>query len=224
MANLWFLEQEDLYSLLCPHKMAAYAATHAFVRFGKDDVIYLERDDARRMYLIAEGCVKIVQYSPDGTERVKAILGKGEVFGEMALFGADERNECAIALRERTLLCPMTVETMQNLMRDYQPFSLRIYKLIGWKIRKIERRLELLLFKDSHTRLVEFLKDLALERGVEQESVVVIHHFYTQQNIADLLGMSRPTLNLLFNELREAGVLDFKRGEIILNNVEMFAA
>jgi CRP/FNR family transcriptional regulator, cyclic AMP receptor protein len=224
MAHLWFLEQEDLYSLLCPHKMAAYAATHAFVRFGKDDVIYLERDDARRLYLIAEGCVKIVQYSPDGTERVKAILGKGEVFGEMALFGAEERNECAIALREQTLLCPITVETMQNLMRDYQSFSLRIYKLIGWKIRKIERRLELLLFKDSHTRLVEFLKDLALERGVEQESVVVIHHFYTQQNIADLLGMSRPTLNLLFNEFREAGALDFKRGVIILNDVEMFAA
>jgi CRP/FNR family transcriptional regulator, cyclic AMP receptor protein len=224
MATIWYLENVDVYGILCPHKMAEYATTHTFLHFGKDDIVYMESDAAKRIYLIAEGCVKIVSYSANGDERVKAILGKGELFGEMALFGVEERGECAIAQRGGTVLCPMNVETMLDLMRDYKQFSLGIHKLIGWKLRKIERRLEILLFKDAHTRLVEFLKDLAADHGVQRGTTMVINHFYTQQNIADLIGVARPTLNQVFNDLRASGVLDFKRGEIVLKNSKMFAA
>jgi CRP-like cAMP-binding protein len=222
MSNIWYIENVDVYELLCPHKFAEYAAQHVFTRFQKGDVIYLEGDAATNLFLIASGKVKIATVAENGEERVKAILGKGELFGEMALFGEEKRLEIAVPLEE-TELCPMSVETMHNLMRDYKHFALGIHKMIGWKLRKIERRMELLLFKDARTRLVEFIRDLAQENAVQRIDAVLVKHIYTQQNIADLIGIARPTLNLLFNELREEGALDFKRGEIIIKNRQMFA-
>lgn len=224
MSAYWYIENVDMYSLLCPHKFAEYSKTHEFRGFGKDDVIYWEEDNASSIYLIAEGKVKIVVYSENGDERIKAILGKGELFGEMALFGAEKRRECAVAMDNNTVLCPMSAQTMNNLMRDYKDFALGIRKLIGWKLQKIERRMEILLFKDAETRLREFIKDLVRETGQKRGEMVLIKHIYTQQNIADLIGITRPTLNQLFNDLRAQGALDFKRGEIRIKNYQMFAA
>ncbi|TAE33755.1 MAG: Crp/Fnr family transcriptional regulator [Candidatus Kapaibacterium sp.] len=225
MSNIWYIENVDMYELLCPHKFADYAAQHVFTCFRKNDPVYMEGDSASKIFLIASGKVKIssMPERAGGEERIKAILGKGELFGEMALFGETERLETATALEE-TELCPMSVEIMHDLMRDYRTFALGIHKMIGWKLRKIERRMELLLFKDARTRLVEFISDLAKENSKILTDAVLVKHMYTQQNIADLIGIARPTLNLLFNDLRDEGALDFKRGEILLKNRQMFAA
>lgn len=222
MSTIWYIENVDMYELLCPHKFAEYAASHVFTNYAKDDVIYLADDAATKVFLIASGKVKIATAPENGEERVKSILGKGELFGEMALFGINERNEIAIAL-ETTTLCPMSAETLHELMRDYKNFALGIHKMIGWKLRKVERRMELLLFKDARTRLVEFIRDLAAENAVQRVDSVLVRHIYTQQNIADLIGIARPTLNVLFSELRDEGVLDFKRGEICIKNRQMFS-
>ena len=80
----------------------------------------------------------------------------------------------------------------------------------------MERRLKLLIFKDTKTRLLEFLEDLCGEYGHDCEKTgdKVIEHPYTQKDIASLIGTSRPTLNIMMNELKEENVIDFSRKEI----------
>lgn len=224
MSAVWYIENVDMFEILCPHKFAEYSANHTFKEYFKGEVIYWEGDSAQTVYLIANGKVKITAVGESGEERIKAILGKGELFGEMVLFGEEKRMECAVSLEQCTTLCLMSAETLNTLMRDYKDFALGIRKLIGWKLRKIERRMEILLFKDAETRLKEFIKDLAKENAREQGYRLLVRHIYTQQNIADLIGIARPTLNLIFNDLRASGALNFKRGEIIVKKCEMFAA
>ena len=94
--------------------------------------------------------------------------------------------------------------------------DIKIYKFIGIRIKKLERRLQLLLFKDSKTRLVEFLEELCTDYGYDcnQTGDHIINHPYTQKDIASLIGISRPTLNILMNELKEESVIDFNRKQI----------
>jgi len=105
---------------------------------------------------------------------------------------------------------------MHNLMRDNQTFSFKVYKVIGFRLKKLERRLQLLLFKDAKTRLIEFLDELCKDYGYDCEKTgdSIIHHPYTQKDIASLIGTSRPTLNVLLNELKEENVIEFTRKEI----------
>lgn len=216
MNSLWIFEDVNLFRLLCPHKFKNYKACHTFDSYKKSDYIYFEADAANKIYLIENGKVKIGYYNEDGTEVVKAILRKGELFGEKAILGEEKRDEFAQSIDNNTSICPVGVDTMHNLMRDNKTFSLKIYKFIGLKFRKLERRLQLLLFKDSRTRLMEFLEELCNDYGYDclQTGDHIINHPYTQKDIASLIGISRPTLNILMNELKENDIIDFNRKQI----------
>ncbi|MEM9679598.1 MAG: Crp/Fnr family transcriptional regulator [Bacteroidota bacterium] len=216
MKAFWFFEDVNLFKMLCPHKFKAYKQAHTFDHYRKQDYIYFENDSSNKVYLIEKGKVKIGYYNENGDEVVKAILTKGELFGEKAILGERTREEFAQSLDNQTSICPVGVTTMHELMRDNQTFSFRIYKFIGFKFKKLERRLQLLLFKDAKTRLTEFLNELCTEYGYDCQETgdKVIHHPYTQKDIASLLGISRPTLNILLNELKESNTINFNRKEI----------
>jgi CRP-like cAMP-binding protein len=216
MNSIWIFEDVNLFNLLCPHKFKKYKACHDFDAYKKSDYIYFEEDAANKVYLIEKGKVKIGYYNEDGTEVVKAILRKGELFGEKAILGEEKRDEFAQSLDNNTSICPVGVNTMHDLMRDNKTFSLRIYKFIGFKFKKLERRLQLLLFKDSKTRLLEFLQELCTDYGYDCNTTGdhIINHPYTQKDIASLIGISRPTLNILMNELKEDEIIDFNRKQI----------
>jgi len=216
MKSLWFFDDVNLFKVLCPHKFKAYKVEHDFDAYKKKDYIYFEADSANKVYLIEKGKVKIGYYSEEGDEVVKAILTRGELFGETAILGESKREEFAQSIDNTTSICPISVDTMHDLMRNNQTFSFKIYKVIGFKLKKLERRLQLLLFKDTKTRLVEFLDELCTDYGYDCEKTgdKVIHHPYTQKDIACLIGTSRPTLNILLNELKEEKVIEFSRKEI----------
>lgn len=218
MNSLWYFEDINLFNILCPHKFKEYKDSHSFNEFGKNDYIYFEDDASDKVYLVNSGKVKIGYITGEGEEIVMAILSKGEIFGEKAILGEEKRNEFAQAIEKNTSICPITSDEMMDLLRKNKEFSLKIYKFIGFRFKKLERRLQLLLFKDSKTRLKEFLKELGDDFGYINKisGEIVIKHPYTQKDMASLIGTSRPTLNILLNELKEDGFLQFSRGEIIL--------
>ena len=216
MNSIWYFENVNVFNLLCPHKFKEYKECHSFDSYKKNDYVYFESDAAKKVYLIEKGKIKIGYYTEDGTEVVNAILSKGELFGEKAILGEETRREFAQSIDNSTSICPISVDIMHDLMRDNKTFSLKIYKFLGFRIKKLERRLQLLLFKDIKTRLLEFLNELCEEYGHDCEKTgdKVIEHPYTQKDIASLIGTSRPTLNSIMNELKEAKVINFNRKEI----------
>lgn len=216
--SLWFFEDVNLFNILCPHKLKDYAGKHKFSGYNKNDYIYSEDDSADKVYLVNSGKVKIGYITEDGDEIISAILSKGEIFGEKAILGQDKRNEFAQVIEVNTSVCPITTSEMFDLLRDNKQFSLKIYKFIGFRFRKLERRLQLLLFKDTKTRLKEFLKEMGEDYGYENaiSKDIIIKHPYTQKEIATLIGTSRPTLNVLLNELKNENYLDFERKEIVI--------
>ena len=91
----------------------------------------------------------------------------------------------------------------------------KIHKIIGLRIRKLERRLELLFFKDVKTRLLDFIKELADEQpGSQKAEQIEIPLVYTHKDIADLIGSRRATVTTMLNELKEGGFIDYTRKSI----------
>lgn len=217
MSRMWYLENIDLFKILCPHKYGQYKNEHSFNLYNKEDYIYFEKDAARKVFLIDKGKIKIGYFTEDGREVVKAILTKGEVFGEKAILGENQRNEFAVSMVDKTSVCPIPVPVLHDLMRDNQKFTLKIYKFMSFRIQRLERRLQILLFKDTETRLLEFLTELCEDYGYccELTGKMKIKHPYTQKDIASLIGTSRPTLNSIMNKLKEHKVIDFKRNEVL---------
>lgn len=218
MKTIWFLDDVNLFTILCPHQFKDYKDSHEFYHYKKNDFVYFEEDSADKIYLITTGKVKIGYVTDEGEEIITAILLKGEIFGEKAILGEEKRNEFAQVIDSETSICPITTEMMIDLLRENKEFSVKIYKFIGFRFKKLERRLQLLLFKDTKTRLKEFIKELSEDFGYENVVTgdMIIRQPYTQKEMATLIGTSRPTLNILLNELKEEDYLDFDRKEIVL--------
>ena len=218
--SIWYFENVDLYDLLCPHKVPSMQEKHTFHHYKKDEFIYFENEPSEHIYLIAKGRVKIGSFKEDGNEIVKAILGHGEIFGEMALTGEGRRGDFAQALDEDTTVCPMGIEDMQELMKENKPLNLKIFKLIGLRIRKLERKIESLVFKDARTRIIEFLKEMATERGQKVGFEVMFKNHLTHKDIASLTGTSRQTVTTVLNELKENNIINFDRRRFLIRDMD----
>ncbi|MFY8165881.1 MAG: Crp/Fnr family transcriptional regulator, partial [Sediminibacterium sp.] len=171
-----------------------------------------------KIYLINSGKIKIGYITDEGDEIILAILNKGEIFGEKAIFDNDLRNEFAQAIENETSICSVTQEVMSELLKNNDDFNVSIFKFIGYRFKKLERRIQLLLFKDTKTRLKEFIKELSNDFGFENpiSKDIIIKHPYSQKEIATLIGTSRPTLNGMLNDLQEEKYIEFERKMIIL--------
>ena len=217
MSNIWFLENINLFEKLCPHKFKAYKNCHEFDSYKKSDYVYFSDDAANKVFLIEKGKVKIGYYTEDGEEVVKAILTKGELYGEKSILGQEKRNEFAQSIDNSTSICPIGIPVLHELMRDNRNLTTSIYKFLNFRFKKLERRLELLLFKVSKERVIAFLDDLKGEYGYccPNTGNTIVKHPYTQKDIASLIGTSRPTLNIIMNQLKEAGGFVFGRNQFI---------
>lgn len=216
--SIWFFDNIDVFQILCPHKYKKFAKEHNFSFLKKGDYVYFEEDAANKVFMINHGKIKVGYTTEDGEEIITAILVKGQIFGEKAILGEEKRNEFAQALDNETSICVIKLDVMYEMLRRNNEFSLKIYKFIGYRFKKLERRLQIMLFKDAKTRLLEFIKELAEDYGFVNAITgdKVIKHPYTQKDIAALIGLSRPTLNVLINELQDENVLTFERKEIVL--------
>lgn len=217
-AALWYFESVNLFKILCPHKVKAMAGKHEFLAFKRDQFVYVPEDLATQIYLIVNGRVKIGHYLDDGREVTQAILSQGEIFGELAVAGEEKRRDFAQALTDLTV-CPLTTAELQALMFEDRELSFKILKLIGLRLMKLERKLELLVFKDARTRIVEFLKDAASWKGIRVGHETMVQTQLTHKDIAALTGTSRQTVTTVLNELKDKNLINFDRKKILIRDL-----
>ncbi len=218
--SLWYFEEVDLYNVLCPHKIPGMKEKHTFNHFQKDQFIYFPNEASNHIYLIAEGRVKIGSYTEDGKEVLKAILGPGEIFGELSIAGEERRSDFAQAIDANTTVCPMTIDDMQELMKANQALSLRIFKLMGLRLKRVERKLESLVFKDARSRVIDFIREMAEDRGQKVGYEMLIKTKFTHKDIASLTGTSRQTVTTILNDLKSQNVINFDRRRILVRDME----
>jgi len=220
---LWYLENIDVTDIFCPNKLLNSSSEHSSIKVSKGEYIYIPNDKSGSIYFITKGSVKIASQSEDDKEITKAILGKGEVFGELAIFGEEQRRDFAIAT-EDTELCVTDAKELKNMMREHSDISLFFMNLLGSKLLTMERRLESLVFRDSKTRVIEYLIHLVETKGSRVGFEHVVRGFTTHQEIANLTATSRQTVTTLLNDLRKKNIITFNRKNLLVRDLEQLKA
>jgi len=221
--SLWYLENIDVTGIFCPKKIdRGVLEQHSHRTYKRGEYIYLPDEHADKIFFLTEGRVKIGTYNMEGKEITKAILNQGEVFGELSIIGEKQRRDFAYAMDE-TQVCILTTHEMQELMRDYSGLGLFLMKIMGSRVLQMEKRLESLVFKDSRTRVVEFLYNLAQEKGQRVGYEMVIRKFITHQEIANLTATSRQTVTTVLNELRNKEIIKFDRRRLLIRDLDKLA-
>ena len=219
--SYWFLENLDVTGLFCPKKIDT-GMLHTERRFNKGEYIYLPEEEADRVYFLFDGSVKIGTYSENGKEVTKAILHRGEVLGLLSVMGEEKRRDFAQAMEE-TVVCSVPVSEMKAMMREHGKLNQFVMKMLGSRMLEMEQRLESLVFKDSRSRIIEYLQNLAHKRGQRVGYEMLVRKFLTHQEIANLTATSRQTVTTVLNELRNKNILTFNRKRLLIRDMDLLA-
>ena len=187
---------------------------------NKGQFIFFPEDPSKTIFFLKEGRVKVGSYTDDGSEIIKTILEPGEIFGELGLAGEEKRNDFAEAMDDTVVVCALGLQEMEGMMQMNPNLSLKVTKLMGFRLRKIERRLESLFFKDVRTRIVDFLREMAKEKGERIGFEIIIHHRLTHRDIASLTATTRQTVTTILNELKADNIIFFDRKKILIRDLE----
>lgn len=188
--------------------------------FSHGSVIYNQGQRLEEIFCVLDGQVKLSRLSRDGAEFTMGLLANGDLFGaplnDPTTF---ETPESAIAKGDGSVM-RVNVNEFRDLLLNHPPLGLRVVELLDLRRQKLERRLECFAFKRTEARLIETLRELS--GGFEQrcEHGFGQHIRLSQQELADLVGATRPVVSTILNRLRNEGVLGYSREYVCIREID----
>ncbi|MBF8965485.1 Crp/Fnr family transcriptional regulator [Pontibacter sp. FD36] len=216
--KLWHLENFSMLHILSKSEMEAMDRMAVMRNMPRNQVIYFPEDTSDTVFLLKKGKVKISRLSESGKEMILAILGPGEIFGELSITGQVKREEIAEAT-EDAVICSVSISDFQRMMEMNPKFNLQVTKFIGFRLKKIQSRLEGLIFKTAEQRVRYLLKELAEEHGrqiINNPEERVVKMRLTHEDIAKLSATSRQTVTTVLNDLEKHGLISYDRSRIFV--------
>jgi CRP/FNR family transcriptional regulator, cyclic AMP receptor protein len=220
--RLWYLKRCELFERLTSEQLAALESHCSMRKFPKRSLVYSPRDPTEGVFLMAAGRVKICTLTEDGKQAILAFLEPGELFGELAVLGPDVHEDYAEAC-EDSLVIRIPVQVMQRLMNEHPAFGIGINKLIGFRRRRLERRLRSLLFRSNRERLILALLDLAEQYGYPTAGGIQLGVKLSHEDLANMIGSTRESVTIALGELQAEKHLRVGRRTIVLVDLERLA-
>lgn len=200
--------------------LGRYCPSARTVSFRDKDTIYSQGEPCPDLFCVLDGQVKLARVSRAGTGFTTALLSSGELFGP-ALFGsaAAEAQDAATA-RGETVVWRVSANEFNSLLLKQPLLCLRLVETFAGRQQRLERRLACLALKRTEARLAETLRELSGAFETRCEHGFGQHLRITQQELADLVGASRPVVSSLLNRLRDQGVLGYSREYVCVRGLD----
>jgi len=188
------VRRAPLFTALDDAAAASLRASMENVRLSKGAVLFSEGDEGDHLYVIVEGKLKLGTSSGDGRENLLSVLGPGEMFGELSLFDPGPRTSTATAVTDVRLLSLGHDKVVPWITRHPQ-VALELLERLAQRLRRNYEVVGDLVFSDVPGRVAKALIDLGERFGKETNEGLYVNHDLTQEELAQLVGASRETVN-----------------------------
>jgi CRP/FNR family cyclic AMP-dependent transcriptional regulator len=178
-------------------------------RYRRKQNIYTQGEPAYTLFYIQEGGVRLTTRSKHQPSAVTAILGVNDFFGELCLAGYPHRLSTAVALTASSIRT-IRKETMLQMLRKKNKMSNSLVAYLLSSIKKYQDLVTDLLTFSAEQRLARVLLRLAHlgDKGPASVEIPIVSH----QVLAEMIGTTRPRVNLFMNRFRKLGFIKYDGG------------
>ncbi|ARN80185.1 Crp/Fnr family transcriptional regulator [Methylocystis bryophila] len=200
------LAASPLFGVAEPEALRACAAGFRRVDFAKNEMLFSRGDPADHIYIVLEGRVRLSIGTAEGKELSFQIAGPGDLFGEIGVLDGETRSAEATAV-DATTAYQLEKAEFQRLRREHSSLSESVIRFLCRRLRTVSDKLEIIVLYSLEARLARFLLS-ALEGQPEAAGRrIPLALGYSQSELAQLLGASRPKLNAALGSLEKAGAI-----------------
>jgi len=184
-----------------------WVAQHAHRRVFESgrNVMTIEQP-GEAVYIVLHGTVKI-HIEQGERDVILAILGTGDMLGEMSLIDSVGRSASAVTL-ENSLMLWMDKNTFNYMLDNFPPVARNLVRILTARVRLSDQLIQALATLDVNGRVARQLLAFAEKYGYEKEGAIQIRIVLTQSDIADLVGASRKRVNQAMVSFKEQGLID----------------
>ena len=189
------------------------------VKLSRGDHLFLEGQDGDRLYVVLDGKIKLTRAASDGRENLWSVLGPGEMFGELSLFDPRPRTSTASAVTEATVAA-LAHDALRRLLLERPEVSMYMLQALARRLRRANDVVADLVFTDVPGRVAKNLLDLADRFGEQERDGLHVHHDLTQEELAQLVGASRETVNKALADFAARGWLQISARSVLILDTE----
>ena len=213
------VRKAPLFTALDEVAAASLRASMDSVKIAKGSVLFAEGDEGDHLYVIVEGKLKLGTSSGDGRENLLSILGPGEMFGELSLFDPGPRTSTATAVTDAKLLS-LGQEKLIPWLAENPQVALQLLARLAQRLRRTNEAVGDLVFSDVPGRVAKALIDLGERFGKQTDEGLFVHHDLTQEELAQLVGASRETVNKALADFAGRGWLKLDGRAVLVTDLD----
>ena len=188
------------------------------IDLSRGDVLFREGEPGDRLYIIGSGKIKLGRRAADGRENLLAILGPGEMLGELTLFDPGSRTASATAVAETTVY-ELNHSELIEWINTHPQVAIHLLAALAGRLRHTNDVMGDLVFSDVPGRVAKALLDLAKRFGEPSPDGLRVAHDLTQEELAQLVGASRETVNKALADFAARGWVQRDGRAIILKDL-----
>jgi CRP/FNR family transcriptional regulator, cyclic AMP receptor protein len=209
------LREAPLFRELDDEAAAALRGSLTQTRLARGEVLFREGDSGDKLFIVTEGKVKLGKSSSDGRENLLAILGPGQMFGELSLFDPGPRSATVTAVTD-CVMQSLSHDELLEWLTGRPTVARGLLAQLGSRLRKANDVVADLVFSDVPGRVAKALLDLASRFGRTADDGVHVHHDLTQEELAQLVGASRETVNKALADFASRGWLRLEPRSVVI--------
>lgn len=217
-----YISQVPLFEGLDEEQQRSLRAKMGQTTLRRGEILFEEGEQGNRLYIITEGKVKLGHTSLDGRENLLAVLGPGEIIGELTLFDPGPRSTTATAVSPVTLL-HLDHSDLSVILDTNPTMAKHMLRALARRLRRTNESLADLVFSDVPGRVAKALLDLADRFGTPTDEGVHVPHDLTQEELAQLVGASRETVNKSLADFVSRGWIQLEGRAVTLLDLDRLA-
>jgi CRP/FNR family cyclic AMP-dependent transcriptional regulator len=192
------------------------------VDFPPGHTVFSEGEPGDRLYIIISGKVKIGRRSPDGHENLLTIMGPSDMFGELPIFDPGPRTSIATTITEVRAVS-MDRDALRAWIADRPEIAEQLLRVLARRLRRTNNNLADLIFTDVPGRVAKQLLLLAQRFGRQEGGALRVTHDLTQEEIAQLVGATRETVNKALADFAHRGWIRLEGKSVLISDSERLA-
>ena len=216
------LARAGIFQGVDPDAVAALIADMETVTFPRGTTIFDEGEPGDRLYIIVDGKVKLARHAPDGRENLLSVMGPSDMFGELSIFDPGPRTSSALCVTEVTA-ATMNSTMLKQWIDTHPEISQQLLRVLARRLRRTNASLADLIFTDVPGRVAKTLLQLANRFGMQEGGALRVNHDLTQEEIAQLVGASRETVNKALATFAHRGWIRLEGKSVLIVDTEHLA-
>jgi CRP/FNR family transcriptional regulator, cyclic AMP receptor protein len=211
------LQNTGLFDSVAPSVISKFASTIRIARYERQEIIVPQGADSCGLYIVATGLAKEYRLHISGRQRVIRMHGPGSLFGKV-MIANDSLCVLEAQAIETTEVYVISQDHLQALMEEYPTVAIRLMVYMEKLLESTYLELESVAYEPIYQRVCNLLIKLCNDLQISVPAGCIINLRITQEDMAEMLGVTRMTVTKAVRELRKKNILFGRSGNLQLDH------